>query len=289
MVRLGLKDDEPIEHSMITNNIAKAQKRVEGHNFEIRKHLLDFDNVMHEQRKVIYKIRRDILNDDGNFELFDEMIEDVCLFIQEGYRPQRKVPLADWPWEDIQKTYQVVFNSQQELSINDCTAEFGGDIAEYLSSIAKKHFETKFSEFDKNDVALTLREVLLSTFDSFWKDHLLSMDHLKEGINLRSYGQKDPLVEYKREAFQLYERMKEEIKKAAVERMFSIRLYTAEEIEEIKRQQEAELEAQLAAHRRQAAAAEAARQPITRETKKVGRNDPCPCGSGKKYKHCHGA
>ena len=289
MTRLGLKDDEPIEHSMITNNIAKAQKRVEGHNFEIRKHLLDFDNVMHEQRKVIYKIRRDILNDDGNFELFDEMIEDVCLFIQEGYRPQRKVPLADWPWEDIQKTYHVVFNSQQELSINDCTAEFGGDIAEYLSSLAKKHFETKFSEFDKKDVALTLREVLLSTFDSFWKDHLLSMDHLKEGINLRSYGQKDPLVEYKREAFQLYEQMKEEIKKAAVERMYSIRLYTAEEIEEIKRQQEAELEAQLAAHRRQAAAAEAARQPITRETKKVGRNDPCPCGSGKKYKHCHGA
>ena len=115
------------------------------------------------------------------------------------------------------------------------------------------------------------------------------MDHLKEGINLRSYGQKDPLVEYKREAFSLYEQMKETIKRSIVERIFSVRLYTQEEIEQIKRQQQAELEAQLEAHRRAQAANEQAKAAPQRAQNKVGRNDPCPCGSGKKYKHCHGA
>lgn len=288
MMKLGLKEDEPIEHRMITNNIAKAQKKVEGHNFEIRKHLLDFDNVMNEQRKVIYQLRKDILNDEGNFELFDGMVEDVCLFIQEGYRPSKKVPLADWPWEDIEKSFQVVFNNKKELSINDCTANHDGQVAEYLHHLTKEIFKEKFSQYEDESVALTLREVLLSTFDGFWKDHLLAMDQLKEGINLRSYGQKDPLVEYKREAFVLYEQMKEEIKKAIVERMYSIRLYTPEEIEEIKRQQQAELEASLEAHRRQSQQ-EQGKTPITRTQEKVGRNNPCPCGSGKKYKHCHGA
>ena len=134
-----------------------------------------------------------------------------------------------------------------------------------------------------------MREVLLSTFDQLWKDHLLNMDHLKEGINLRSYGQKDPLVEYKREAFNLYEQMKEQVRSAVVERIFSVRLYTAEEIEEIKKQQQAMLEAQLEAHKRAQKQAEQANQPVQRKTVKVGRNDPCPCGSGKKFKHCHGA
>ena len=293
MTRMGMKDDEPIEHKMISNAIAKAQKRVEGHNFDIRKHLLDFDNVMNEQRKVIYKIRRDILNDDGNIDLTDEMIEDVAAQLVEINRPQRKVPINEWNWEEINSGFNNIFSTDQTLTVQECSDKFGSNLEEYFTETAKETLKKKFSQYNDEQVKITIREVLLSTFDQHWKDHLLNMDHLKEGINLRSYGQKDPLVEYKREAFSLYEQIKEQIRRAVVERMFSIRLYTEEEIEEIKRQQQAALEAQLEAHKR--AQEEMQRQqendnsPIQRKTNKIGRNNPCPCGSGKKFKHCHGA
>ncbi len=294
MERMGLKEDEPIEAKILSNQIAKAQKRVEGHNFDIRKHLLDFDNVMNEQRKVIYKLRKEILDDDGNRELIQEMIEDVALLLVELNRPQdAKAPLNEWNWNNINQGFQNIFSTNIELSVHECSSTYDSNLNEYIGKKASEILEEKFSKYSPEQVKVTLREVLLSTFDQFWKDHLLNMDHLKEGINLRSYGQKDPLVEYKREAFQLYEQMKEEVRKAVVERIFSVRLYTEEEIEEIKRQQQAQLEAQLEAHRlaqEEAAKREEARkQPVQRKTVKVGRNDPCPCGSGKKFKQCHGA
>lgn len=288
MTKMGMKDDEPIEHKMISNAIAKAQKRVEGHNFDIRKHLLDFDNVMNEQRKVIYKLRKDILDDEGNRELIGEMIEDVCAAIVEMNRPERKVSLNEWNWEEINSAFANIFATDHKLDLNECSNSYNSDLSKYMIDQANKILDEKFSKYDPEQVRLTLREVLLATFDSFWKDHLLNMDHLKEGINLRAHGQKDPLVEYKREAFSLYEQMKDAIRRAVVERIFSVRLYTAEEIEAIKRQQQAQLEAQLNAHRRAQEAAET-QGPVTRKTNKVGRNEPCPCGSGKKFKHCHGA
>lgn len=298
MVKLGMKDDEPIEHGMVSNAIAKAQKKVETHNFDIRKHLLDFDNVMNEQRKVIYKLRREILNDEGNHELMMEMIEDTAYQLEEQYRPDKKVTLYEWPWKDMNQGFHNIYNTSIELNPKECAEKFNSDIARYFKEKGQEIFDKKMAEYDAEQVKLTLREVLLSTFDSFWKDHLLAMDHLKEGINLRSYGQKDPLVEYKREAFALYEEMKSTIKRTAVERLFHMKLYTAAEIEEIKKQQQALLEQQLDAHRRaQEAAAKAesesasqvAAQRPQRGTIKVGRNDPCPCGSGKKFKACHGA
>jgi preprotein translocase subunit SecA len=293
MSKMGMKDDEPIEHKMISNAIAKAQKRVEGHNFDIRKHLLDFDNVMNEQRKVIYRLRRDILNDEGNQELVDEMVHDVANQLVAMYQPDRKLPINEWNWEDINHGFQNIFSTDYNLTVHECSDKYASNMEDYFIAISKDILEKKFSQYDPEQVKITMREVLLSTFDQFWKDHLLNMDHLKEGINLRSYGQKDPLVEYKREAFTVYEQMKEEIRRAVVERMFSVRLYTPEEIEEIKKQQQAALEAQLEAHKRaqedMARAEEQAKGPIRRKTNKVGRNDPCPCGSGKKFKHCHGA
>ncbi len=294
MEKMGLKEDEPIEAKILSNQIAKAQKRVEGHNFDIRKHLLDFDNVMNEQRKVIYRLRKEILDDDGNRTLIDEMIEDVSHQLAEINRPSDpKAPLNEWDWGNINLGFKNIFSTDMELDIHECSKNHNSNLPEYIKTKATEILEDKFSKYDPEQVKVTMREVLLSTFDQLWKDHLLNMDHLKEGINLRSYGQKDPLVEYKREAFSLYEGMKEEIRRAVVERIFSVRLYTQEEIEQIKRQQQEMLEAQLEAHRRaqeqaQRQAEEAA-APIRRQTVKVGRNDPCPCGSGKKFKHCHGA
>ena len=153
--------------------------------------------------------------------------------------------------------------------------------------------DKKFAQYEEEQVKYAIREILLSIFDQHWKDHLLSMDHLKEGINLRAYAQKDPMTEYKRESFSLFENMKVEVKKSVVQNIFSVQLYTQAEIEELKRRQQEMLEAQIEAHKRAQEAAEKASEgkaaPVPRSANKVGRNDPCPCGSGKKFKHCHGA
>jgi preprotein translocase subunit SecA len=290
MVKLGMKEDEPIEHSMITNAIAKAQKKVETHNFDIRKHLLDFDNVMNEQRKVIYKIRRDILNDEANKELINDFVEEVSYDLAEQFKPEKKSSLREYPWTEINNTAKALFGTERTLSAEDCDKTAHSDLAEYFKVVGTESIQTRFSPFDQEQVKFTFREVLLATFDQFWKDHLLAMDHLKEGINLRSYGQKDPLVEYKREAYTIYENMKFAIKRAVVERVSHIKLMTQEEIAEIHRQQEQMLEAQLRAHREaEQAKTVQEEKKIIRATVKVGRNDPCPCGSGKKFKACHGA
>jgi preprotein translocase subunit SecA len=293
MNTLGMEEDEPIEHKMITNAIAKSQKKVEAHNFEIRKHLLQYDDVMGEQRSVIYRLRRDILSDNGNKELLDGFIEDVTETLADAYRPDKKVPLESWSWDEVNAGFKNTFHTDYKLSYDDCIKKGDGDIDGYLSLIAKETLEQKFSQYDEEQIKLALREILLSTFDQFWKDHLQSMDHVKEGINLKAYAQKDPLTEYKREAFNLFENMRLEVKKAVVNACFSVKLYTQEEIEELQRRNQEELERQLAAHKKAQEMAESANaannDPVKRSTNKVGRNDACPCGSGKKFKHCHGA
>lgn len=291
MTRMGLKDDEPIEHKMISNAIAKAQKRVETHNFDIRKHLLDFDDVMNEQRKVIYRLRKEILDDDGNKELLNEMVLDVAGQLVENFRPERKVPLNEWNWDELNQAFEHIFNSEEKITVHECSDKYNSNLEEYIIAKAQARLKEKFDQYEPEQVKLTLREILLATFDQLWKDHLLNMDHLKEGINLRAHGQKDPLVEYKRESFNLYEQMKAQVRRTAVERVYNVRLYTPEEIEEIKKQQQAMLEAQLEAHKRAQEAKEQAEANVAvqRGNVKVGRNDACPCGSGKKFKHCHGA
>jgi preprotein translocase subunit SecA len=289
MNTLGMTEDEPIEHRMISNAIAKAQKKVETHNFEIRKHLLDYDNVMNEQRRVIYKLRKDILGDDGNKEFIDEMIEDVSSYVVNSHRPERKGSLEAWPWEELNKSFQVTFHTTDTVSVDECNQKYDGELERYFSEKSKNILETKFAQYEPEQVKMAMREILLSIFDQHWKDHLRAMDHLKEGINLRAYAQKNPLTEYKVESFSLFERMKEEVKRSVVNTVFSVRLYTKEEMEELKRRQQEALEAQLQAHKQAQMASEAANQaPLTRSENKVGRNDACPCGSGKKFKHCHG-
>jgi preprotein translocase subunit SecA len=245
---------------------------------------------MNEQRKVIYKIRRDILNDEANKELVTDFIEEVSFTLGEEFKPDKKASLREFPWTDINQTVKSVYNTEENLTPEECAAKAQSDLGEYIKQVGAKSVEEKFSGFDPDQVKYTFREVLLATFDQFWKDHLLAMDHLKEGINLRSYGQKDPLVEYKREAFTIYENMKFAIKRAVVERISHIKLMTQEEIEAIHRQQEEILQMQLRAHQEaEAAKSMAEEKKIIRATVKVGRNDPCPCGSGKKFKACHGA
>ncbi len=288
MATLGMDDDEPIEHKMISNAIAKAQKKVETHNFEIRKHLLEYDNVMNDQRRVIYRIRRDVLGNNQNVELINEMIEDVSHNFIDTFRPEKKVPLENWSWTEMGLSFKNLFNTDYEISLEQCLKEHDGDLDAYLPAIAQHLLKEKFSSYPEEQIEGALREILLSIFDQYWKDHLLSMDHLKEGINLRSYAQKDPLIEYKRESFQLFGDLKVSLRKAVVEHIFQVQLYSLEEIEELKRRQNEMLEAQMEAHKEEEKAREEG-VPLQRTKAKVGRNTPCPCGSGKKFKHCHGA
>jgi len=290
MNTMGMKDDEPIEHRMITNAIAKAQKKVESHNFDIRKHLLEYDNVMNEQRRIIYKIRRDILNDQDNEGFVNEMIEDYAYDLVDIYRPDKKVSIDTWNWPEMKNSFKTAFNTDYEINSNECVSKFDGDIDRYFSELAKSILEKKFSIYDPLHVKYALREILLSTFDQYWKDHLLQMDHAKEGINLRAYAQKDPLTEYKKESFNLFDTMKTQVKKSIVNALFTVKLYTKEEIEELQRKHQEELEAQLKAHQNQLEKEQKKEEAklIKRSHTKIGRNDPCPCGSGKKYKQCHG-
>lgn len=290
MNTLGMKEDEPIEHKMISNAIAKAQKKVEAHNFDIRKHLLEYDNVMNEQRRTIYKIRRDILNDQDNNGFVQEMVEDVAIDLLENYRPEKKTSVEAWDWPSMAQGFKSTFNTDYEVSYAECIQSFDGEVERYFGQTANSVLEKKFSQYEPEQVSYALREILLSTFDQHWKDHLLQMDHAKEGINLRAYAQKDPLTEYKKESFILFEAMKVQVKKSIVANLFTVRLYTKAEIEELQRRHQEELEAQLEAHRK-ALEAETVKEEaklIRRSNPRVGRNDPCPCGSGKKYKQCHG-
>ena len=293
MNTLGMEEDEPIEHKMITNAIAKAQKKVEAHNFEIRKHLLEYDNVMNEQRRVIYRIRRDILADKGNRSFVEEMTEDVCLFLVDSYRPDRKVPIESWPWNEMQQGFKNTFHTDHQLSMEECSQKHDGNIEDYFIETAKKILGEKLDTYDEETVKMALREILLSTFDQHWKDHLLGMDHLKEGINLKSYAQRDPLTEYKREGFQLFETMRTRVKQSLVRNVFRAQLYTAEEVEALQRRHQEELDRQLAAHQRLQAQEEQAQKSDSKgappRPTRVGRNAPCPCGSGKKFKHCCGS
>ncbi len=288
MNTLGMEEDEPIEHKMISNAIAKAQKKVETHNFEIRKHLLEYDDVMKEQRQVIYRIRRDILGDNDNLGFIQDMVEDVATSLIDNYRPTRKIPLDSWPWEDISQGFKTTFKTDLVVTSLECHQKFDGDLENYFTTIAKELLNKKLSQYSSEQVAVATREILLSIFDQFWKDQLLSMDHLKEGINLRAYAQRDPLTEYKKESFLLFENMRIEVKKSIIDNLFSVQLYTEEEIEEIKRKQQEMLDAQIAAHKN-AEKSNQKQTPVTRAQNKVGRNETCPCGSGKKFKHCHGA
>ncbi|MDO9183095.1 MAG: SEC-C metal-binding domain-containing protein, partial [Bacteriovorax sp.] len=254
----------------------------------------EYDNVMNEQRRIIYKIRRDILNDSDNLGFISEMVEDVAVELLNVYRPDKKVPLESWDWAEMKTGFKHAFNSDYEVSLQECIKSFDGELEHYFGEIAKNIMTQKFSQYEPEQVKYALREILLSAFDQHWKDHLLQMDHIKEGINLRAYAQKDPLTEYKKESFGLFETMKGQVKKSIVTNIFTVRLYTKEEIDELQKRHAEELEAQLQAHKNLLEAetikeeAKAINAAIKRGATKVGRNDPCPCGSGKKFKQCHG-
>ncbi len=284
MYRLGMTEGVPIESKLISRRIENAQKAVEAQNFEARKHLLEYDDVMNKQRETIYSIRRSALEGKEQKEYVLGIAEDIAIELAGTLCPREQHP---GQWNTKQFTAEALNQFGLDLRAAGVNpAEQNHDeLVDALAEAVKKRYEEKEKLFGADIMRWLERRVILDVVDTQWKDHLLTLDHLKEGIGLRGYGQKDPLVEFKKEAFTLFEDMMARIDTETVRYLFLVQPARPEdearEIERRQRRQQQELQYQTGP-----AQAEAPK-PV-RAGAKIGRNDPCPCGSGKKYKKCCG-
>jgi preprotein translocase subunit SecA len=281
MDKLKIPEGEPIEHGMISKAIENAQKKVEGHNFEIRKHLIEYDDVMNRQREVIYTQRREVLAGENIPETIDSILEESVLDTVATFCPD-KTPAAEWDWQSLADDYFNQFYLHPELP--EPTRDLIPEVLEQsLLEQARQRLAAKVTDFGPDVSTHLMKVLLLQAIDSQWKDHLLSIDYLKEGIGLRGYGQKNPKEEYKREAYQLFMDMMGRIRQEVLQKLFRIQLVKEDEVSRIEQEERRQ---RLAISR--SGPAPAGKKPIVRDDK-VGRNDPCPCGSGKKYKKCCGS
>jgi len=283
---LKIEEGEAITHGMITKSIENAQKKVEAHNFEIRKHLIDYDDVMNKQREVIYTQRREILAGQDIRESFLEMLDETVGDIVNAYAFEKDAPL-EWDWEALSETVMRCFALQLDLT-REMVARMNADsLRQLLLEQAKAIVDRRASEMGDELFDHLIRVVMLQAIDVHWKDHLLNIDHLKEGIGLRGYGQKDPKQEYKKEAYQLFMEMIVRIREETVERVFWVQIADEEDVDELEEEQ---LEKSRKLMQTLTASDEQAKAPTAtaKSSKVAGRNEPCPCGSGKKYKKCCG-
>jgi preprotein translocase subunit SecA len=279
MARLGMEEGEPIEHGMISKAIENAQRKVEAHNFEIRKQLLKYDDVMNQQREVIYKQRREALRGESLKPDIEEMIREVSETIADRFADEKVLP-EEWDWKGLKEAayFQFGFHFKTDLDTMDGLTRDG--LAESIFESAIKIYEEKEADFGVEEFRGLEQMIVLQVVDNLWKENLLAMDHLKEGIGLRGYAQQDPLVVYKREGFAMFTEMVERIKEETVKFLFRVQIARPEKI---AAREKAEQDKLVFSH-----GGEEAKKPVRRSKEKVGRNQPCPCGSGKKYKKCCG-
>jgi preprotein translocase subunit SecA len=284
MGKLGMEEGEAIEHGMVSKAIERAQKQVEGRNFEIRKHLLEYDDVMNKQREAIYKLRRDILEGREGREYVMGLAEEILDSLLELHCPEKSDP-QDWDLPGLRTEMLAYFNiNAGEMNLDELGID---ELRETLWSAIETRYQEKESRHDPEVIRSFERAIMLHSVDVAWKDHLLALDHLKEGIGLRGYGQRDPLQEYKKESFDLFDMMRERVENDIIQKLFRYEPVSEEQmVEQRARQQRVAPKIELSAPPK----VEGQRpQPAVNRDAKVGRNDPCPCGSGKKYKKCHGA
>ncbi len=282
MEKLGMEEGEPIEHNLISRAIENAQSKVEGQNFDTRKQLLEYDDVMNQQREVIYEQRREALTGKSLKTDFVHMINDRAKDIAYIFSDEKKHP-EEWDWTGLNNAVFKQFNcrldplSSRELERLDMDA-----LAELISDKALKYYGSKEVAIGPENIRLLERQVMLQQVDNLWKDHLLSMDHLKEGIGLRGYAQQHPLVIYKKEGYELFQDMISRIKEETLSFLFHVQISRPEMIGDFGKPKEQNLTFSGGGDQ------PVRSKPVKRAQKKVGRNAPCPCGSGKKYKKCCG-
>ena len=281
MEKLGMEDGEPIENKLISKAIENAQAKVEGHNFDIRKQLLEYDDVMNQQREVVYRQRREALNGKSLKPAIEEMIHDKAEEIAYGLTDEKTHP-EEWDWKRLKKAVFKQFNFRLD-KIDDDTMDglTREGLAELIADASLTVYNEKESSVGSEEFRHLERIVMLQTVDNLWKDHLLSMDHLKEGIGLRGYAQQDPLIVYKKEGFELFQEMISRIKEQTLGILYRIQISEPQNIADLQQPKEQKLVFSSGDE-------PAKKNPVKRAEKKVGRNAPCPCGSGKKYKKCCG-
>ncbi|MCX5803498.1 MAG: preprotein translocase subunit SecA [Proteobacteria bacterium] len=269
--KLGMKEDMPIEHPFITKAIENAQTKVEGHNFEIRKYLLEYDNVMNKQRETVYGMRREVMKDGNVKDHIYDMIEEICENLVYEYAPEKVYP-EEWDLQSLKNRIYETFFFHIDLDSTDIKTITREGLIDIVEEKVFSVYKEKDKLFGEDELRAIEQFITLNSLDTHWKEHLLSLDHLKEGIGLRGYGQKDPLREYQRESFELFLDMLDRVKYDTVKKMFAVQpakeeITHNEPIMFMNRGDE---------------------RPLEQKGKKIGRNDPCPCGSGKKYKRCCG-
>lgn len=304
MARMGLKEDDIIESPLVTKQIANAQRKVEAHNFDIRKNLLDFDDVNNDQRKVIYQQRDELLEAESVHENVVGIREDVVADMVARFVPPNSID-DQWDLPGLEAELANEFGLQ--LSLTDLVKQTeeldAGQLAQHVQDAVAKQFDDKEAQVGGETMRMLERHIMLNVLDQNWKEHLARMDYLRQGIHLRGYAQKQPKQEYKREAFELFGEMLDKVKREVVTLLARVRIRTEEEVaalEAEERRQAAAVAQQMQFQHQdaggygadeEAAQAQAGLPELSVERAtgtKVGRNDPCPCGSGKKFKYCHG-
>ena len=311
MDKLGMEEDEPIEHKLITNSIEHAQKKVEARNFDIRKHVLEYDDVMNQQREVMYGERRKILMGDNLRENIMGMVKHIIKDEMNQYANEQLYP-EEWQLDGLIEDAEKIYAPAGRLKKEELVELSRDELKEELEKLAEEGYHQRELLFGEENMRELEKVVMLRVVDSKWMEHLDHMDMLREGINLRAYGQRNPLVEYKIEALDMFEEMEGAIQDQIASLMYHVSIITPEQqaaaaqqqtgeepshaqkqkLEQAIKEQRSQLSDHLknaqASHGDEVSAAEAKKKTVTNDGKKVGRNDPCPCGSGKKYKNCCG-
>jgi preprotein translocase subunit SecA len=300
MQSLGMEEDAPIASNLVTRAIENAQRKVEGRNFEIRKQLLQYDDVANDQRKVIYHQRAELMAQDNISEMINAMRESVIAQVVDSHIPPNSME-EQWNTPALEQQlahdFALKLNLMEWLNQDDSIHEEG--LRQRIYEEIETNRRNKEVMLGKDTMRNLEKSIMLQTLDYQWREHLAAMDHLRQGIHLRGYAQKDPKQEYKREAFQLFSSMLDNIKHDVISLLCTVQIREQEDVEAVERQRREEAPTQMQFQHAQfpalanegedepAVLAEAP-LPFMREEPKVGRNDPCPCGSGKKFKQCHG-
>ena len=292
MQKLGLENGESIEHPWVSKAIENAQRKVEGHNFDTRKQLLQYDDVANDQRRVIYEQRNDIMDAEDIADMISSIRDDVVAQLIAEYIPVQSMD-DQWDIDGLQVALEDEFNCK--LNINDRLKDDShldeDGIHELILSAIGNDYAQKETVAGTEVLRHFEKSVMLQTLDSLWRDHLGAMDHLRQGIHLRGYAQKDPKQEYKREAFEMFTAMLDALKREVVMVVTKVQVRAEEDVQAIDEQRRVKQEMEFKHAEANSLATEKKEdkeQPFKRSNKKVGRNDPCPCGSGKKFKQCHG-